>query len=248
MKKYLNQDEFDEEFFKACNNNDVNIATNLLNNYYLKQQKSHLNSFLSICGLGYPALTLNPGHSERLKKACDKGYKEVVELFLNNTCFLKEANNLKIILHCFTGALAHGQLQILDFLHPLIKNKDQYYYNTLIYGLLEACQNNQLNSVKYVFNKKDLEFSKYKNFYSELEVDERGSVPARFISRAQYSNSTDILHYFAFELNPFYQQDFLIELKNQNVNLNILQKLETYKELQNKIDTSNDIKSKRLKI
>jgi hypothetical protein len=247
-KKYLKQDEFNKGIYQACIDGDASSASDLLHQYYFKQQKSKINSFLSICGLGYPVLSINPNIAESFIKACGKGHKDVIKLFLTNESLLKESNKQYLLLYGLTTSLQTGQLEVVDVILPYIENKQEEYYKSLTYGLLYACENNQLESIKYIFNNKELKFDTYQVFYPALEIDERGDIPNRCISRAIYNNNTDILHYFAFELSGFHKNHFLKALRNNDVNLNNLQKIETYKELTTEINTSNNIKSKRMKV
>lgn len=247
-KKYLNQNEFDKLLYTACNQGDLVIADKLLNTYYLKQQKTHLNSFLSICGLGHPVLRLTQDGVESFREACTKGHKDIIELFFGNEIFWKQENNLYLLLTCFTSSLINGHIEISDLIIPHIKTKERDYYTSLINVLLDSCENNQLKSVKYIFENKNLQFNNYGAFYSELEEEERGPVVHRVVAMALYSNSNDILHYFAFELNDFYKKDFLTALDDNKVNMNALQKIQDYKELKLEIDTSKESQQKRLKI
>jgi hypothetical protein len=247
-KKYLNQDEFNAGIYQACKSGDSSVATNLLYKHYLKQQKSKINSFLSICGLGYPVLSLNCSIAESFSKACADGHKDVVNVFLNNEFILKESHKSHMLLYGITTALKAEQLEIIDLILPYVESKNQEYYNALISGLLDACEHNKLNSVKYIFNNKELKFDIYHAFYPDLEIDERGDIPSRCISRAIYNNHTDILSYFAFELSGFHKNHFLKTLHDLEVNLNNLQKLEVYQELTKEINTSNNTSKKRLKI
>lgn len=242
--KYLNQIKFNEIFLEVCTNGDLGAATQLFETYYLKQQKTYFNSFLEICGLAHPVLRIHHDNREALEKACSSGHKNLIEFFLKQETFIKQANECELLSNCLYSAFTNGQLEIAKLITPAIRKKTGYYYTNIIHGLIGACRNNDFECIKYIFTNKELDFDKYKNFYPGTEIINGENFEDKCVIRAIDSNRTDILYYFAFELSDIHQKAFLIALENNHVNLSNLQNIQTHKELENEIDLDDNNKNK----
>jgi hypothetical protein len=146
--------KLNHSFATACFDGDIKTVVNMYNEYYLN--KSKFSQFIGIFNLNS---TINPNFNNDtpIMHACWNGQSEVVEFLLSDKKFKKNdklASGLNM-------AMGSGNLKIAEIILPLLK-ENNYCYDRIHNGFVEACKNGHLNIVEYMTTQSLFDFNKFK--------------------------------------------------------------------------------------
>lgn len=146
--------KLNQSFATACANGDLNTVTKIYDKHY--RNKSKFSKFIGISNLG-PVLNPNFDHDTPIINACLSEQSEVIKFLLSDEQFKK---NDKLA----TGlnyAMGKGKLEIAELIFPLLK-ENNYCYDRIHNGFVEACKNGHLNIVRYMTTQTIFDFDKFK--------------------------------------------------------------------------------------
>jgi hypothetical protein len=233
-----------KKFIDVCKNGDLINLIEIYDKYYLKPNnlknklKKKFFSFLNISQplLPPPVLDLDAVTTLALEEATLHNQEGIINFLLTDKRFIKHLSHNKEQEICalsavLNSALTNGNVQLSNFILPLIKNKNELFYKNITSGFEYACKMKHLDVIECLFkdeaiNQQKLEiFEDEFNSYSALNLIFKGFIIACsngdlelvkfFTDKSKLNNAIDInndkysfyitnfkiLEYFVFELN-----------------------------------------------
>lgn len=146
--------KLNQSFALACSQGNLNVVVEMYEKYY--RNKSKLSKFIGISNL-IPVLNPNFDHDTPIMNACLSRQYEVIKFLLSDE-FFKKNDKLASGLNY---AMGKGDLKIAELIFPLLK-ENNYCYDRIHNGFVEACKNGHLNIVKYMTTQSIFDFGKFK--------------------------------------------------------------------------------------
>jgi hypothetical protein len=152
-KNKLTQNELQYELINACQLGNFELVKNMYDKYY-SENNSFKNKFLSLSKLSNrssPTLDMPYITPFVLVEACAANNSEITNFLLTKKELIKNMDdNQQILAICLKEFIIHNNLEMVEIFTPLIKTKNKSFYDTICPGFMYACEQGNIEMVKYV--------------------------------------------------------------------------------------------------
>lgn len=155
----LTQKEVEDNILSSSKTGDLAKFKEFFDTYYVNKHKSIFSSFINIFSKD-PILNINI-IAKCLVFSAMYGHKNIVEEIINDKKFIKNINNDHQLTILLVAIISPDRLKlhqpsyesfkdIINIIYEKVRDQDVFHLS-MDRVLLQACENNDLNVVKYIF-------------------------------------------------------------------------------------------------
>jgi hypothetical protein len=154
-----------DKFKEVCRNGDLQTVIDVYNKYYVqpKQFKNKIkNKFFSFLKISQPLipapiLDLDEIGLSVLESATFNQDGNIINFLLNDKYFLKHLNKDELyktsaLSTILSSAISDNNVKLTKLILPLIKNKNDFFYESISSGFVDACYRGHLDVITCLFN------------------------------------------------------------------------------------------------
>jgi len=170
-------EKLNKKFLECCRSGKLDMVIALYNKYYLEHQ-SIKNKFLkkiNLYKIKSPILDIHFNNNEPLIKAFEWKHFKVVNFLLTSKEFYfslsKDQNQFTTVLSSMlNNALYNNNINMVNLFLPLIKNKNDIFYHSIMQGVSYASSQGNLEILKLLFKHPGINNQKLELYQDEFNT------------------------------------------------------------------------------